>query len=110
MAGLWEEGPYLGAPGLVFPPLKGGQVATQPCAQAVEEDHVEWDAHQGIEDTEDLACLGPGCPVPISCRGGMCKCGKRRFRTPFSTDCSSTTSVGRRGSSPVLMNTLLILC
>lgn len=74
--GRREGGTYLGASGLVLPPLKCGQMATQPSAQVVEEDHVEWDAHQGVEDTEDLACLGAGCQVPISCRGGgACKRG-----------------------------------
>lgn len=68
-----REGPHLGAPGLVLPPLGGSQAATQPCAQVIEEDHVERDAHQGIEDTEDLACLSAGCQVSISCMGRMCK-------------------------------------
>lgn len=66
----WKgEGPYLGAPGLPLPPLEGSQVAMQPCAQVVEEDHVERDAHQGVEDTEDLACFRAGCQVAVSCRG-----------------------------------------
>ena len=76
-----REGPYLEASGLVLPPLEGGQVATQPCAQVVEEDHVEWDTHQGVEDTEDLACLCAGCQVPIACRGGGAyKCGEERVQ------------------------------
>lgn len=79
--GCGEGGPYLGASGLVFPPLQHSQVGTQPCAQVVEEDHVERDAHQGIEDTEDLACLCAGRQVPISCRWGRgCKYEGGRVR------------------------------
>lgn len=44
-------------------------MGTQSSAQVVEEDHIEWDTHQGVEDTEDLACLRAGCQVPVSCRG-----------------------------------------
>lgn len=112
--GIREGGVYLGASGLVLPPLQCGQVATQPCAQVVEEDHVEGDAHQGVEDTEDLACLGAGCQVPISCRGGGVKCGEESSELPPPQTPAEVGGLschwGRRGSTPGHVNTCLILC
>lgn len=101
----WKgEGPYLGAPGLPLPPLEGSQVAMQPCTQVVEEDHVERDAHQGVEDTEDLACFRAGCQVAVSCRGGGCKYGEERVQNCLPTgsggDWSSTT-FGGGGEGPL---------
>ena len=88
----------------------------------VEEDHVERDAHQGIEDTEDLACLCAGRQVPISCRQGRgCKYEEERvwngppdtlaeagFLPPVGGDVQGW-GVGWRESSSVPMNTLLNL-
>lgn len=59
-------------PGVVLPPVQRGQVGTQPCAQVVEEDHVERDAHKGIEDTEHLPCLCAGCQVSVACGARKC--------------------------------------
>lgn len=67
---------------MVLPPVQCGQVGTQPCAKVVEEDHVEWDAHQGIEDTKDLPCLRTGCQVSVAYRARECiDQGKRELRT-----------------------------
>lgn len=67
---------------MVLPPVQCGQVGTQPCAQVVEEDHVEWDAHQGIEDTKDLPCLCTGCQVSVAYRAKECiDQGNRELRT-----------------------------
>lgn len=101
--------PYLGAPGLLLPPLEGGQVGVQPCAQVVEEDHVERDAHQGIEDTEDLACLRAGRQVAVSCRGReeCADMGKREFRTasPIDSRWSSSITSGGVREAPLFPRT-----
>lgn len=83
----WRAGrtlPYLGMPGVLLPPVQCGQVGTQPCAQMVEEDHIEWDSHQGVEDTEDLPCLRAGGQVPITCRARECADSGKREPTPGS--------------------------
>jgi hypothetical protein len=67
-------------------------------AQVVEEDHVEWDANQGIEDTEELPCLCAGSQVAIACISGggegesrnascqlpsPCPLGEEKFSVPL---------------------------
>lgn len=89
--------PYLGMPGVVLPPVQCGQVGTQPCAQMVEEDHIEWDAHQGIEDTEDLPCLRAGCQVSITYRAKECADPGKREPRPGSHPPTTSSS---RGLSP----------